>query len=226
MDFRLTPAQEELAADVAAFAAEEIAPGAAERDRLARFPRDLWKLMGERGLLGLLTPREYGGRGADFLTAAVALEQFAGRGHDMGLCVSLTVTTLVCRFQLLRHANEEQKRRFLPAIVSGEKVVAFAVSERGHGSHPRHLKTTAERDGTDYVLNGRKMYITNGPTADVVIVFAVTEKIGDRNGISAFLVEKEVSPFSVGEIMDLPFCRSSPHSELVSCQHNNIGLIS
>lgn len=215
MDFKLNEAQEELAAKVAEFAANEVAPGADERDKEARFPRELWKRMGEEGLLGLLVSPEYGGRGEGFLTAAAAIERFARHGHDMGLCVSLTMTTLLCRFQFLRHANEEQKRKYLPAIVSGEKVPAFAASEREHGSHPRYLKTTAERDGSDYVVNGRKMYITNGPVADVVIVFAITEKIGDRNGISAFLVDKGTPGFSVGEIMDLPFCRSSPHSELV-----------
>lgn len=215
MDFRLNEDQERFAAGVAEFAKNEIAPGADERDRDARFPRDLWKRMGEEGLPGLLVPREYGGSGADFLTTAAAVERFARHGGDMGLCISLTVTNLICHFQFLRHASEEQKRKFLPAIVGGEKIIAFAVSERERGSHPRYLKTTAERDGKSYVINGRKMYITNGPVADIVIVFAITEKIGDRNGLSAFLVDKETPGFSVGEIMDLPFCRSSPHSELV-----------
>ncbi len=204
-----------MASRVAEFAASEIAPGADERDRNAQFPRDLWKRMGEEGLPGLLVPREYGGRGADFLTTTAAVESFARHGGDMGLCISLTVTNLLCHFQFLRHATEEQRRRYLPAIASGEKIAAFAVSERERGSHPRYLKTTAEPDGSDYILNGRKMYITNGPVADVVIVFAITEKIGDRNGLSAFLVEKGTPGLSVGEIMDLPFCRSSLHSELV-----------
>jgi alkylation response protein AidB-like acyl-CoA dehydrogenase len=145
----------------------------------------------------------------------LAFYNFAKYGHDMGLCVSLTVTTLLCRFQLLPHANEEQRRKYLPAILSGEKIAAFAVSERERGAHPRYLKTTAAREGSSYVINGRKMYITNGPVADVVIVFAVTERSGDRNGISAFLVEKGTRGFSVGEVMQLDFCRSSPHSELV-----------
>jgi len=215
MDFNLDPDQENLAAKVAEFAASEIAPGADDRDRTAQFPRRLWRRMGDEGLLGLLVPEEYGGAGVGFLTTAVALENFAHHGHDMGLCISLTVTTLLCRFQFLRHANEEQKRKYLSAVVRGEKVAAFAVSERESGSHPRYLKTTARRDGSHYVINGRKMYITNGPAADVVIVFAITEKLGDRNGISAFLVEKGTPGFSVGEVMDLPFCRSSPHSELV-----------
>ena len=215
MDFRLSEEQKRFAAGVAKFAKNEIAPGADERDRDARFPRDLWKRIGEEGLPGLLVPREYGGSGADFLTTAAAIERFARHGGDMGLCISLTVTNLICHFQFLRHASEEQKRKYLPAIVGGEKIIAFAVSERERGSHPRYLKTTAERDGKSYVINGRKMYITNGPVADVVIVFAITEKIGDRNGLSAFLVDKATPGFSVGEIMDLPFCRSSPHSELV-----------
>ncbi len=215
MNFELNPKQIELAARIAEFAANEVAPGADERDRGAPFPRDLWKRMGEEGLLGLLAPAEYGGAGAGFLTTAVALESFARHGHDMGLCISLTVTTLLCRFQFLRYGTEAQKKKYLPAIIGGEKIAAFAVSERERGSHPRYLKTTAERDGSDYVINGRKMYITNGPAADVVIVFAITEKLGDRNGISAFLVEKETPGFSIGEVMDLPFCRSSPHCELV-----------
>ena len=215
MDFKLNKDQELLAAKVAEFAAGEIAPGADERDRSAQFSRELWKRMGEEGLLGLLVPQEYGGRGEDFLTTAVVAENLARHGHDMGLCISLTVTILLCHFQFLRHANEEQKKKYLPAIVDGEIIPAFAVSEREHGSHPRYLKTTAELDGSDYIVSGRKMYITNGPVADVVIVFAITEKIGDRNGLSAFFVEKGTPGFSVGEIMDLPFCRSSPHSELV-----------
>jgi acyl-CoA dehydrogenase len=215
MDFNLNQDQEKLAAKVAEFAAAEIAPGADERDRRAQFPRELWKRIGEEGLLAPLVPTDYGGRGGDFLTTAVVAENFARHGHDMGLCISLTVTTLLCHFQFLRHANEEQRQKYLPAIVRGETIPAFAVSEREHGSHPRYLRTTAERDGSDYIVNGRKMYITNGPVADVVIVFAITEKVGDRNGLSAFFVEKETEGFSVGEIMDLPFCRSSPHSELV-----------
>ena len=215
MDFRLNHSQEKLAERVAEFAAREIAPGADKRDRNAQFPRDLWGRIGEMGLLGLLVPPEYGGAGADFLTTAVAFESLARHGHDMGLCVSLVVATLLCHFQLMRHANEKQRQKYLPAIVRGDKVAAFAVSERESGSHPRYLKTTAERDGNDYVINGRKMYITNGPVADIVIVFAITEKSGDRNGISAFFVEKGTPGFSVGEVMDLPFCRSSPHSELV-----------
>jgi acyl-CoA dehydrogenase len=215
MDFKLTDDQESLAARVAEFAAAEIAPGADERDCTAQFPRELWRRIGEEGLLAPLVPTEYGGRGADFLTTAVIAENFARYGHDMGLCISLTVTTLLCHFQFLRHANEEQKQKYLPAIVAGKIIPAFAVSEREHGSHPRYLKTTAERDGSDYIINGRKMYITNGPVADVVIVFGITEKVGDRNGLSAFFVEKGTEGFSVGEIMDIPFCRSSPHSELV-----------
>jgi alkylation response protein AidB-like acyl-CoA dehydrogenase len=215
VDFELSPRHKELAAKVAEFARKEIAPGADERDRNAQFPRSLWQRMGEQGLLGLLVPPEYGGGGTDFLTTAVAFENFARYGHDMGLCISLTVTTLLCHFQLLRHANEEQRRKFLPSLTGGERIGAFAVSEREHGAHPRYLRTTAERDGSYYVLNGRKMYITNGPVADLVLVFAITERIGDRNGISAFLVEKGTPGFSVGERMQLDFCRSSPHSELV-----------
>ena len=215
VDFELSPYHKELAAKVADFAKAEIAPGADERDRDAQFPRPLWQRMGDTGLLGLPLPVEYGGGGTDFLTTAVAFENFARYGHDMGLCISLTVTTLLCHFQLLRHANEGQRRKYLPSLASGEKIGAFAVSEREHGAHPRHLRTTAERDGSYYVLNGRKMYITNGPVADLVVVFAITERIGDRNGISAFFVEKGTSGFSVGEIMALDFCRSSPHSELV-----------
>jgi alkylation response protein AidB-like acyl-CoA dehydrogenase len=215
MDFRLNKEQERLAAKVAEFAASEIAPGADERDRTAQFSRELWNRMGDEGLLGLLVPKEYGGQGEGFLTTAVVAENLARYGHDMGLCISLTMTMLLCHFQLLRHANEDQKKKYLPAIVDGEMMPAFAVSEREHGSHPRYLKTTAERDGSDYIINGRKMYITNGPVADVVVVIAITEKIGDRNGLSAFFVEKEIPGFSVGEIMGLPFCRSSPHSELV-----------
>ncbi|UCD56084.1 MAG: acyl-CoA dehydrogenase family protein [Candidatus Hydrogenedentota bacterium] len=215
MDLELTPHQKKLAADVAKFAAKEIAPGADERDRSGQFPRSLWRRMGEAGLLGLLVSSQYRGGGTDFLTTAVAFESFARYGHDMGLCASLTVTTLLCRFQLLRHANEEQRRKYLPAIATGEKIPAFAVSEEKRGSHPRYLETTAKHEGSCYVINGRKMYITNGPVADLVIVFAVTERFGDRNGISAFLVEKGTPGFSVGKIMDLDFCRSAPHSELV-----------
>jgi len=215
MDFNLNSEQKKWAAKVAEFAASEVAPGADERDKKSQFPRDLWKRMGDEGLLGLLVPEQYGGAGADFLTTAVALENFARHGHDMGLCISLVVTTLLCRFQFLRHASEEQKKKYLPAVIAGDKIAAFAVSEPERGSHPRYLKTTAVRDGSDYVINGQKMYITNGPVADVVIVFAITDRIGDRNGISAFLVEKGTPGFSVGEIMDLPFCRSSPHSQLV-----------
>ncbi len=214
MDFDLSARHMQTATEVAEFARNEVAPGADERDANREFPRHIWKRMGEVGLLGLPMPPEHGGGGADFLATAAAFYNFAKYGHDMGLCVSLTVTTLLCRFQLLPHANEEQKKKYLPAILSGDKIAAFAVSERESGAHPRYLQTTAARDGSSYVINGRKMYITDGPVADVVIVFAVTERLGDRNGISAFLVEKGTPGFSVGEIMQLDFCRSSPHSEL------------
>jgi len=215
MDFRLNPDQEKWAAKIAEFAKSEIAPGADDRDKTRQFPRELWKRMSEMDLLGLLVPSQYGGVGTDFLTTAVIFESFARHGHDMGLCISLTVTTLYSHFQLLRHGSEELKKKYLPAIVSSEKIPAFAVSERERGAHPRYLKTVAEPTDSGYSISGRKMYITNGPVADFVTVFAITERLGDRNGISAFIVDKETPGFYVGEIMDLDFCRSSPHSELV-----------
>ena len=199
---------------VADFAADRIAPRAAEIDSSNQFPRDLWPELGELGLLGITVEEEFGGSGLGYLAHVVAMEEISRASASVGL--SYGAHSHLCVNQLHRWGNDEQKRNYLPGLVSGEQVGALAMSEPGAGSDVMGMTTTAVKDGDEYVLNGTKMWITNAPEADVTIVYAVTEtREQGHNKLSAFIVERGFAGFSTAQKLDKLGMRGSDTGEIV-----------
>jgi isovaleryl-CoA dehydrogenase len=188
LDFDLGETADMLRAQVAAFAADEIAPLAAETDRSNAFPMHLWRKMGEVGLLGVTVEEEYGGAGMGYLEHVVAMEEISRASASVGL--SYGAHSNLCVNQIRRNGTEAQKRKYLPKLISGEHVGALAMSEPGAGSDVVSMRTRAEKRGDRYVLNGSKMWITNGPDADTLVVYAKTDPAAGPRGITAFLIEK------------------------------------
>ncbi|CAH0162226.1 MULTISPECIES: isovaleryl-CoA dehydrogenase [Stenotrophomonas] len=198
---------------VAHFAAAEIAPLAAETDATNQFPLALWPKLGEQGLLGLTVEEEYGGTGMGYLAHVVAMEEVSRASGGIGL--SYGAHSNLCVNQLRKNGTEAQKQRFLPDLCSGAKIGALAMSEPGAGSDVVSMKLRADKRGDRYVLNGNKMWITNGPDADVLVVYAKTDVEAGAKGITAFLVEKGMKGFSTAQKLDKLGMRSSPTCELV-----------
>ena len=198
---------------VAHFAAAEIAPLAAETDETNQFPLALWPKLGEQGLLGLTVEEEYGGTGMGYLAHVVAMEEVSRASGGIGL--SYGAHSNLCVNQLRKNGTEAQKQRFLPDLCSGAKIGALAMSEPGAGSDVVSMKLRADKRGDRYVLNGNKMWITNGPDADVLVVYAKTDVEAGAKGITAFLVEKGMKGFSTAQKLDKLGMRSSPTCELV-----------
>ncbi|MCI4325263.1 MAG: acyl-CoA dehydrogenase family protein [Thermoplasmata archaeon] len=194
------------------FVQKEVRPVAARMDRDDWFPRDVFRALGEAGFLGLTVPEAYGGLGLSYTAQAVVLEEIAR--SSPALALSVGAHSNLCADNLARNGSEEQKQRFLPGLVRGEKVGALALTEPGAGSDAVALSTTARRDGTVYVLTGTKQFITNGPVADVLLVYAKTEPARGSRGISAFLVESSAPGFSVSRAHDKMGMRGSPTGEL------------
>jgi len=216
VDFSFTDEQKLLRDNIVRFARDVLSPGAAERDRNQEFSRDLWRKCGEIGIQGLPVPQQYGGSAVDPLTCAIALEALGYGCRDGGLVFSLCAHLLSCVVPLWQHGNEEQKRRYLPGLCNGELVGVHAITEPGSGSDAFALRTRAEADGDGFRLNGTKTFISNGPVADVVIVFALTDpQKGYHGGVTAFLVERGTAGFSAGRKFDKLGLRSSPIGELV-----------
>ncbi|EEG76089.1 acyl-CoA dehydrogenase [Dethiobacter alkaliphilus] len=180
------------------FAQKEIAPNAAKYDETAEFPLENIKKLGAQGFMGIPIPEEYGGAGADFLTYILCIEEVSRACASTG--VILAVHTSVGTFPILNFGTEEQKQKYVPKLASGEYVGAFALTEPGAGSDASALRTSAKRDGDDYVLNGTKIFISNGGHAQVYTVFATVDKGQGTKGITAFLVEKDTPGFKVGAI--------------------------
>jgi len=198
---------------VAQFAAAHIAPLAAEADATNHFPNALWRQLGEQGLLGMTVEEEYGGSGMGYLAHVVAMEELSRASGGIGL--SYGAHSNLCLNQLRKNASEAQKRRYLPKLCSGEHVGALAMSEPGAGSDVVSMKLRADRRGDHYVLNGNKMWITNGPDADVLVVYAKTDPEAGSRGITAFIVEKGMKGFSTAQKLDKLGMRSSNTCELV-----------
>ena len=212
-DFGLGEDIDLLRETVRSFAVAEVAPRAEEIDRGNLFPRDLWPKLGELGLLGITVDAEWGGTGFGYLAHVVAMEEISRASGSVGL--SYGAHSNLCVNQMHRWGTPEQKRRYLPRLVSGEHLGALAMSETGAGSDVMGMRTRADRRGDRYVLNGNKMWITNGPTADVLVVYATVDPALGAKGVTAFLVEKGFPGYSTAQKLDKLGMRGSDTCELV-----------
>ena len=212
-NFNLGETADMIRATVHGFAQDAIAPRAGEIDRTNQFPRDLWPQMGALGLHGITVPEDYGGSGFGYLEHCVALEEVSRASASVGL--SYGAHSNLCVNQIARNGSDAQKRRWLPRLISGEHVGALAMSEAGAGSDVVSMKMRAARRGDRYVLNGTKMWITNGPVADTLVVYAKTDPAAGPRGITAFVVEKGMQGFCASPKLDKLGMRGSDTAELV-----------
>jgi len=213
LDFDLGSDIDMLRETVAGFAQDKIAPNAAEIDRSNRFPRELWPQLGALGLHGITVEEEFGGSGLGYLAHAVAMEEISRASAAVGL--SYGAHSNLCVNQIALNASDEQKARYLPKLLSGEHVGALAMSEPAAGLDVVSMQLKAVKHGSRYRLDGQKMWITNGPDADVLVVYAKTEPAAGARGISAFIIEKEFHGFRAGRGLDKLGMRGSSTSELV-----------
>jgi butyryl-CoA dehydrogenase len=213
MDFSLTEDQKMLRTMVREFAEKELEPIAAQIDEEARFPAESIKKMAELGLMGIPFPEKYGGSGGGTIEVAITVEEVSRVSASHG--VILVVTALDCGYPIYRSGNEEQRQRFVVPIAKGEKLACFALTEANAGSDVAALETTATRRNGGYVLNGTKLFITNGAEADIAVVFATIDKSLRHRGITAFVVEKGTPGFSVGKLEHKLGVRASSTAELV-----------
>jgi isovaleryl-CoA dehydrogenase len=213
LDFDLGDVAGALRNQVEAFSAKEIAPRAAEIDRSNAFPMDLWPKLGALGVLGITVEEDYGGAGLGYLEHAIAMEEISRASASVGL--SYGAHSNLCVNQIRRNGNQDQKQRYLPQLIDGTNVGALAMSEPGAGSDVVSMKLKAEKKGDRYVLNGSTMWITNGPDADVLVVYAKTDPDAGSKGITAFLVEKGFEGFSTAQKLDKLGMRGSNTCELV-----------
>ncbi len=213
LDFGLGSDLEMLRDSVRAFTQDKIAPRADDIDRSNSFPRELWPQLGALGLLGITVEEEWGGSGLGYLAHCVAMEEISRSSAAVGL--SYGAHSNLCVNQLRRNGSDEQKKRYLGKLISGAHVGALAMSEPGAGSDVVSMKTRADRKGDHYILNGSKMWITNGPVADTLVVYAKTDRTAGARGITAFIVEKTFKGFSTGKKLDKLGMRGSDTSEIV-----------
>ena len=212
-DFDLGETADMLRDTVQAFSQAEIAPRAAEIDKTNQFPRDLWPKLGALGLLGVTAEEEYGGSGLGYLEHVIAMEEISRASASVGL--SYGAHSNLCVNQISRNGTAEQKAKYLPKLISGEHVGALAMSEPGAGSDVVSMRTRAEKKGDRYVLNGSKFWITNGPIAETLVVYAKTDPEAGPRGMTAFLVEQGFKGFSTAQKLDKLGMRGSDTGELV-----------
>ncbi len=213
LDFRLGDTIDMLRATVQEFSSAEIAPRASQIDQHNQFPHDLWRKMGDLGLLGITVEEEYGGTGMGYLAHVIAMEEISRASASVGL--SYGAHSNLCVNQIRRNGNAAQRRKYLPKLVSGEHVGALAMSEPGSGSDVVSMRLRADLKADRYVLNGNKMWITNGPDADTLVVYAKTDIHAGPRGITAFLIEKGMPGFSTAQKLDKLGMRGSNTCELV-----------
>lgn len=213
LDFDLDETADMIRDTVSTFSQAEIAPRAAEIDKTNTFPRDLWPRMGELGFHGITVEEEHGGLGLGYLDHAIAVEEVSRASGSVGL--SYGAHSNLCINQIRRNGSDEQKKRYLPKLISGEHVGALAMSEPGSGSDVVSMRTRAEKKGSKYILNGNKMWITNGPIADTLFVYAKTDPAAGAKGITSFLIEKGFKGFRTAQKLDKLGMRGSDTGELI-----------
>lgn len=214
MKFQLTEEHEMIRKMVRDFAENEVAPTAAERDEEERFDREIFDKMAELGLTGIPWPEEYGGIGSDYLAYAIAVEELSRVCASTG--VMLSAHTSLASWPIFKFGTEEQKQKYLRPLAKGEKIGAYCLTEPGSGSDAGGMRTTARLEGDHYVLNGSKIFITNGGEAEIYVVFALTDpEKRTRGGVTAFIVEKDFPGFSVGKKEKKLGIRSSPTTEII-----------
>ncbi|PFD95864.1 acyl-CoA dehydrogenase [Bacillus cereus] len=213
MHFKLSEEHEMIRKMVRDFARNEVAPTAAERDEEERFDRALFDQMAELGLTGIPWPEEYGGIGSDYLAYVIAVEELSRVCASTG--VTLSAHTSLAGWPIFKFGTEEQKQKFLRPMAEGKKIGAYGLTEPGSGSDAGGMRTTAKRDGDHYILNGSKIFITNGGIADIYVVFALTDPESKQRGTSAFIVESDAPGFSVGKKESKLGIRSSPTTEIM-----------
>ncbi len=215
MDFALTEEQLLFREQVLRFARKEIVPRVQEHDLKAEFDWESWRKLGEFGILGLHFPEDLGGSGADVVTSVIAAEALGEAGVDGGLTLSYGAHTYLCADTIFAHGTDAQRRRYIPKLATGKWVGCMGLTEPGAGSDVASLRTRAERRGDTWLLNGTKMFITNGAIADVAVIYARIGPGTGQEGISAFIVEKGTPGFSVGRRLNKMGVRTSPTSELI-----------
>jgi len=213
MDFQLTREQEMVRKVMREFAEKEVKPIAAEIDETGRFPRENVEKMAKYNMMGIPIPAEYGGAGGDYISYAIAVEELSKVCATTGIILSAH-TSLAC-WPILNYGTEEQKKKYLVPLAKGQKLGAFALTEPNAGTDAAAQQTTAVLDGDNYILDGSKIFITNGGEADIYIVFAMTDRSKGHKGISAFIVEKDAPGFSIGKIEDKMGIRGSSTAELI-----------
>ncbi|OSA88213.1 UNVERIFIED_ORG: acyl-CoA dehydrogenase [Clostridium botulinum] len=213
MDFTLTKQQEMIKEMARQFAKNELKPRVLENDENSEFPIEAYKKLGKLGFIGIPYPKEYGGAGGDYLSYVLAVEEISKVDASFG--ISYSVTTSLCSGGIINAASEEQKKKYLPDVLSGKKLGSFGLTEPNAGSDAGGCITTAEKKGDYYILNGSKCFITNGPLSETFLVFALTDKSKGSKGLSAFIVEKEFEGFSIGKIENKCGIKSAQVSELI-----------
>ncbi|MBB5174114.1 acyl-CoA dehydrogenase [Texcoconibacillus texcoconensis] len=213
MDFLLSDEQEMIRKMVREFAENEVGPTAAERDEEERFDRNLFRMMAELGLTGIPWPEEYGGIGADYVSYVISVEELSRVCASTGVTLSAHIS--LASWPIYMYGNEDQKQKYLRPLAEGTKMGAYGLTEPGSGSDAANMKTTAVRDGDEYILDGSKVFITNGGEAEIYVVFAMTEPEEGHKGCSAFIVEKGTPGFSFGKKESKLGIRSSPTVEII-----------